>query len=180
MGFVVVVTACVAVVGGFPLAPAASTDELPQSITADGIAHERVHLVTFKSYPGRRRVAVLVPATSRPVIVRAACRLAVLHTGDTQSALMVETWWTATGGNAADLPDTEGNEYLSCYPGSRGQHWLTQTVDPSWLPGEDGRRQLIWHELSTLADARRTRPPHGLLRCTSRTEPATRTSGGDR
>ena len=56
-----------------------------------------------------------------------------------------------TGGNAADLPDTEGNEYLTCHPGS-GNHRLAQTIDPSWLPGKDDRRQLIWHELPTIAD----------------------------
>ena len=149
MVFALAVTACV--VAGFRISPAARTADLPQSITVDGIDYERAHLLAFKTYPGRKMASLLVPTTSRPIVVRAACRLAILHTSDAMSALMVETWWTRTGGNGANLPNTEGNEYLTCHPGW-GNHRLAQTIDPSWLPGKD-QRQLNWYELSTSADS---------------------------
>ncbi|GIF77054.1 hypothetical protein [Asanoa siamensis] len=149
MVFVIVATASVA--AGFLTSPAASTNELPQSITVDGADYERIHLLTFTTYPGRKSVSVLMPATSRPIMVRAACRLPILHTGSAMSALMVETWWMDAGGSEADLPDTEGNDHLMCHP-NWGNHRLTQTIDPSWLPRKDGQRQLIWHELDTSAD----------------------------
>ncbi|GID95761.1 hypothetical protein Adi01nite_51730 [Amorphoplanes digitatis] len=141
----------VLVVAGFQISPPAPGDELPRTITVEGVVHERAHLVTFRSYPGEKRVSVSVPATSRPILVRAACRLAFLHRRRALSALSVQVWWMRDGGNVADLPDTGGNEYLWCDPGSDNQR-LAQTIDPSWLPGEDGRRHLIWHEMPTVAD----------------------------
>ena len=142
-----------AVVVGFRFAPAVDTGELPESITIGGIAYERVDLVTFRTYPGSKRVALVAPETVGSIVVRAACRFAVFHTGDAQSALGIETWWTLTGGNDADLPDTDGNEYLLCTATRQDPRWLTRTIDPDWLPRKDGRRQLIWHEWPTLADA---------------------------
>ena len=150
---VVAVTAGVAAAIGSAFVPAADTGELSQSVTVGGIAYERWDLVTLKTYPGLQRVALVLPETSRPVIVRAACRFAALHTGDTRSVLGIETRWTSTGGSDEELPDTGGNEFMLCEPGRQGPRWLTQTIEPGWLPHTGARRQLIWHEWPTLADA---------------------------
>jgi hypothetical protein len=145
----ILAAACLGV--GFMIPPAANTDQLPQSITVDGVVHERVRLVTLTTTPRREIMTVLLPTTSRSIVVRASCRLAVLHTGSTMAALMVETYWMRTGGNAADLPNTEGNENLRCHPGW-GNNRLVQTIDPTWLPREDDHLRLTWYEQDTSAD----------------------------
>ncbi|MET0419654.1 MAG: hypothetical protein ABW022_26865 [Actinoplanes sp.] len=141
----------VGVVAGFWFAPAADAEELPQSLTLDGVVHQRAHLVNFNTYRGEKMTSVLLPVTSRPIVVRASCRLAILHTSSAMSALRTENWWMRTGGDAADLPDTAGNEYLTCAPG-RGNDRLTQIIDPSWLPGQGDQRLLTWHEMPTSGD----------------------------
>lgn len=143
----VVVATCLVI--GFTVPSAANTDELPQSITVNGAAYDRVHLVTLKTTL-RESVAVQVPATSRPIVVRASCQLAVLHTRRARSALTLEMWWTRTGGDAADIPDTQGAEYLVC-PRGRGPE-LVQTIDPAWLPRDGDQLRLHWQQLDTLAD----------------------------
>jgi hypothetical protein len=147
-GAAIATTACLGI--GFMIPPGASTDGLPQSITVDGVVHERVHLVILKTTSWRETVAVRVRMTSRPIVVRASCRLAVLHTGRAMAALMLEMWWTRTGGEADTIPDTHGAEYLVCHPG-RGQE-LVQTIDPAWLPRTEDQLQLKWYELDTVAD----------------------------
>ena len=131
--------------------PAASIDELPQSITVDGVAYERVHLITLTTTPRRETVNVQVPKTSRSIVVRASCRLAVLHTSSAMSAFMLEMWWMRAGGDGAALPNTDGNEFLTCHPGWRNER-LVQTIDPTWLPRNDVQLQLTWYELDTIAD----------------------------
>jgi hypothetical protein len=143
----IVVTACLVI--GFTIPPAARTDELPQSIAVDGVAHERVHLVTLKT-AHQDSTAVQVPMTSQPIVVRASCRLALLHTSRARSAIMLELVWMRTGGDVASIPDTKGTEILVCPP-DRGPE-LVQTIDPAWLPRDGQRLQLRWHELPTLAD----------------------------
>jgi hypothetical protein len=117
----------------------------------DGVAYERAHLITLTTTPRRETVNVQVPATSRSIVVRASCRLAVLHTSSAMSAFMLEMWWMRTGGNGAALPNTEGAEYVDCHPGWPNEQ-LVQTIDPTWLPRNDVHLQLTWYELSTIAD----------------------------
>jgi hypothetical protein len=148
---VVAILAAVCLGAGFMIPPAASTDQLPQWITVDGVVHERVHLVTLTTTPRREIVTVLLPVNSRSIVVRASCRLGVLHTNSGMSALMVETYWMRTGGSAADLPNTDGNEDLMCHPGW-GNNRLVQTIDPTWLPRKDNQLRLTWYELDTSAD----------------------------
>jgi hypothetical protein len=81
--------------------PPASTANLPASVTVDGVVLERVRLFTLRTTPGRETVEAQLPVTSRPILVRASCRLALLHTSRAASAFMVEMWWTREGGNAA-------------------------------------------------------------------------------
>ncbi|MEU8007480.1 hypothetical protein AB0B66_40510 [Catellatospora sp. NPDC049111] len=147
IGAVVVAVACLVI--GFTVPPTTKTDELPQSIAVNGASYDRVHLVTLKS-TSQDSVEVQVPATSRPIVVRASCRLAVLHTSGAMSAFTLEMSWTRTGGNAADIPDTQGAEYLVC-PRSHGKD-LMQTIDPAWLPRDGDQLRLHWHQLDTLAD----------------------------
>jgi hypothetical protein len=144
------IAAAACLVIGFMIPPAASTDQLPQSITVDDVVYERVHLVTMKT-TRRETAAVQVPATSQPIVVRASCRLAVLHSSRALSALMLELRWMRTGGNDDTLPDTRGAEYLACPP-SPGQD-LVRTIDPVWLPRDGDRLQMKWDELPTYADA---------------------------
>jgi hypothetical protein len=136
---------------GFMIPPATSTDDLPQSMSIDGSGYERVHLVTLKTTPRRETVVVQVPATARPIVVRASCRLAILHTRSALSALMLELRWMRTGGNDNAIPDTEGAEYLACPP--RPAQDLAQTIDPAWLPRIENQLQLRWWELPSYADA---------------------------
>jgi hypothetical protein len=143
----IVVTACLVI--GFTIPPAARTDELPQSIAVDGVAHERVHLVTLKT-ARQDSTAVLLPMTSQPIVVRASCRLALLHTSRARSAIMLELAWMRTGGDAGSIPDTQGTEILVCPP-DRGME-LVQTIEPAWLPRNGQQLELRWHELPTLAD----------------------------
>ena len=147
-GVAIVVTACLGI--GFLIPPGASTDGLPRLITMDGVVHERVHLITLKTTPQREIVAVQVRLTSQPIVVRASCRLAVLHTSSAMAAFMLDMWWTRTGGDANTIPDTHGAEYLVCHPG-RGQQRV-QTIDPAWLPRTEDRLQLTWYEQDTVAD----------------------------
>lgn len=147
----IVVTACLGI--AFMVPPTANTKELPQSIAVDGVAYERVHLVTLKTTPRRETVAVQVPATSRPIVVRASCRLAVLHTSGAMSVFMLETSWMRAGGNGADLPDTHAAEYLVCHPGrDHRDQKLAQSIDPAWLRGRADQLQLTWYEQDSAAD----------------------------
>jgi hypothetical protein len=148
---VVAILAAACLGAGFMVPPAADTDQLPRSITVDGVVHERVRLITLRTIRRREIVTVLLPATSRFIVVRASCRLAVLHTAGTMSAFMVEMYWTRTGGDEAELPDTEGNEFLLCHPG-RPNDQLVQTIEPSWLPRQGDQLRLSWYELDTIAD----------------------------
>lgn len=145
----IVAAACLVI--GFMIPPPANAARLPQSINLDDVVYERVHLITLKATPRRETVAVQVPATSRPIVVRASCRLAVLHTGSALSALMLELRWMRTGGDLNTIPDTQGAEYLACPP--RPGQDLVQTIDPAWLPGNGDQLQLKWWELPTYADA---------------------------
>jgi hypothetical protein len=145
------IVAATCLVIGFMIPPAASTDELPQSITVGDVVYERVHLITLTTKPRRETVAAQVPATSRPIVVRASCRLAVLHSGSALSALMLELRSMRIGGDQNIVPDTQGAEYLACPP-RPGQH-LMQTIDPAWLPRNEDQLQLKWFELPTYADA---------------------------
>ncbi|MEV6691285.1 hypothetical protein AB0M35_07430 [Micromonospora sp. NPDC051196] len=144
----VVVAACLVI--GFTVPPTANTRELPQSITVNGVGYDRVHLVMLKT-TSQNSVAVQVPATSRPIVVRASCRLPVLHTNSARSALKLGMSWTHTGGSAADIPDTQGAQFLVC-PHRHGPE-LTQTIDPAWLPRDGDQLRLEWQQLDTLADA---------------------------
>jgi len=141
----IALVACLVI--GFRIPPAASTDELPQSFTADGVVHDRLHLITLKTNR-RDAVAVRVPVTSRPIVVWASCRLALLHGSSATSVLGLEMAWTRTGG---DTPDTHGNDYLVCSAGRTSR--LVQTLDPAWLPRTGDDLSLTWSEWPTLADA---------------------------
>src|SRR5262245_37884709 len=142
----IVVAACLVI--GFTIPPAADTRELPQSVTVNGADYDRVHLVTLNTR-SQDSVAVHVPATSRAIVMRASCSLAVLHTSSARSALSLEMSWTRTGGNVADVPDTRGAELLVC---PRGHDSDTQTIDPAWLPRDGDQLRLHWQQLDTLAD----------------------------
>ncbi len=69
--------------------PAPSTDELPQSFAADGVIYDRVHLATLRKNR-RDSVAARVPVTSRPIVVRASCRLTFLQGSSARSVLGLE------------------------------------------------------------------------------------------
>jgi hypothetical protein len=116
----------------------------------DGVVHERDRLFTLRTTPGREIVEARLPVTSRPILVRASCRLALLHTSRAASAFSLETWWMREGGNAADLPDTGGEDFLFCRPGPLQR--LTETIDPAWLPYTDDTLRLTWLEQDTVAD----------------------------
>ncbi|MEU6023490.1 hypothetical protein ACGFIK_10480 [Micromonospora sp. NPDC048871] len=134
---------------GFTLPPTANTSDLPQSITVNGATYDRVHLVTLRT-TFQDSVDVQVPATSQPIVVRASCRLAVLHTSSANSALELDLSWTRTGGNAADTPETQDAQFLLC-PHRHGQD-LTRTIDPAWLPRTGNQLRLAWRQLDTFAD----------------------------
>lgn len=144
VALLIALTACLVL--GFRVPPAANADELPQSITVDGVDYQRVHLVTLKT-TYQDSAAVQVPITSRPILVRTSCRLAVLRSGRALSALGLEMVWMRTGG---DVPDTQGNDYLAC--GGDGRSRLVQTLDPAWLPQKGNQLRLAWSEMSTVAD----------------------------
>jgi hypothetical protein len=139
------ILAATCLVLGVMIPPAASTDQLPQSISVDGVGYQRVHLITFRTTPGPGTVAIQLPTTSRPTVVRASCRLAVLHTSSALSALRLELRDENT------IPDTHGAEYLVCPP--RPGQDLAQTIDAAWLPRNGDQLQLKWWELPTYADA---------------------------
>jgi hypothetical protein len=138
------VVAATCLVLGVMVPPAASTDQLPQSISVDGVRYQRAHLITFRTTRGPGTVAVQLPATSRPTVVRASCRLAVLHASSALSALRLELLDENT------VPDTHGAEYLACPP--RPGQDLAQTIDAAWLPRNGDHLQLKWWELPTYAD----------------------------
>lgn len=143
----VVVVVCVVI--GFTVPPAANTGGLPRSITVDGVAYDQVDLVRLRT-PRQGSVTVQVPVTSRPVVVRASCRLAVLRASRARSALRLGMWWMRSGGSVADIPDTQGAEMLVCR-GSEGPD-LMQSIDPAWLPRVGDRLQLRWQQLDSVAD----------------------------
>lgn len=140
-----------AVVVGFLVPPAASTAELPRSITVNGVVHERVHLITMKTTPRRDSVAVQIPMTSARILVRAKCRMAVLHTPRAKSGLGLEWKWTKTGGSSSDIPAASGeNEYIACAPG--WSEIQERHVDPAWLLRSGDQLLMRWYEVPTLAD----------------------------
>ncbi|MGC5032319.1 hypothetical protein [Micromonospora sp. DT229] len=52
--------------------------------------------------------------------------------------------------NTADIPETQGAQYLAC-PSPDSQH-LTRTIDPAWLPRAENQLRLTWRQLDTFAD----------------------------
>ena len=72
------------------VAPAASTKELTGSVTVQGVTYQRVDLATLRTTPRRELLVVEVPATTRSIVVRASCRLAVLHNDHGKSAFELE------------------------------------------------------------------------------------------
>lgn len=132
----------------FVLLPGASTEGMPESITVNGAAYDRAELVTFRTV-FRDSVTIRVPATTRPIVVRAWCSLARVHGSDATSALMLDVPTTYVDGR--NVPETNGADVLHCFPGRPPE--LTTTVDPGWLPREGDRLRLTWDELETRADA---------------------------
>ncbi|GHJ53084.1 hypothetical protein Nm8I071_23910 [Nonomuraea sp. TT08I-71] len=148
VGAAVVAVVVAWLVIGFTVPPAADTGKLPQSITVSGAAYDRVHLVMLKT-TSQDSVVVQMLATSQPIVVRASCRLAVLHTSMASSALGLEMQWHRTGANSLDVPDTQGEEFLHC----RDQYAdLSQSIDAAWLPRDGDQLRLHWKQMDALAD----------------------------
>jgi hypothetical protein len=136
----VALAACITI--GFKIPPAAKTDDLPRSITVDGVAYQRIHLVTFRTAQSGSSTVMRVPATSRPIEVRASCRLTVLH-GFGGSSLDLDTVSSRPSGLFdEDAPDTKGNGYFFCSDDRNDR--LADTIDPTWLPRKGDQLQISY------------------------------------
>jgi hypothetical protein len=137
----VALAACITI--GFKIPPAAKTDDLPQSITVDGVVYQRIHLVTFRTAQRGSSTVMQVPVTSRPIEVRASCRVTVLHGVGTPNGLDLNTVWSRPGGiPEGDVPDMKSNGYLFCSDERNVR--LVDTIDPAWLPRKGDQLQISY------------------------------------
>jgi hypothetical protein len=131
---------------GFKIPPAASTDEMPRSVTAGGVVYGRVALVTLNTTV-HDSVTVHVPPTTRPIVVIASCRLAFLHTSRALSALTLDLTPAMLAGG--DVPDTQGVTMFACpYGEAKPMH----KIDSAWLPRDGDQLRLRWRQMDSYAD----------------------------